>query len=178
MKIRLAGHIPESVVDGPGIRFVLFAQGCEHHCPGCHNPATHALDGGDLVEVAEIFDRIKKAKLLRGVTFSGGEPFLQAAPLSVLGRQIRALGLGLVTYSGYTFEELFAMSARDKAVKDLLAVTEILVDGKYMAGQRDISLAFRGSANQRLIDVPRSLLAGQAVEWDHDGSQAEYKVLA
>ncbi len=178
MKIRLAGFLPESVVDGPGIRFVLFAQGCEHHCPGCHNPQTHDLSGGELVDLGEIFDRIKKAKLLRGVTFSGGEPFLQAAALAVLGRQIRALGLGLVTYSGYRFEELLALSARDKAVKDLLAVTDILVDGKYMAGQRDISLAFRGSANQRLVDVPRSLLAGQAVMWDHEGSQAEYKVLA
>ncbi len=178
MKIRLAGHIPESIVDGPGIRFVLFAQGCQPHCPGCHNPTTHALDGGDLVDSGEILGRIKKAKLIRGVTFSGGEPFLQAAPLALLGRQIRALGLDLVTYSGHTFEELLAMSARDKAVKDLLAVTEILVDGKYMAGQRDTSLAFRGSANQRLIDVPRSLLAGQAVEWDHEAEQAEYKVLA
>lgn len=178
MKIRLAGHIPESVVDGPGIRFVLFAQGCQHHCPGCHNPQTHDLGGGDLIDIAEIFDRIKKAKLLRGVTFSGGEPFLQAAPLAQLGRQIRALGLGIVTYSGYRFEELFAMSVHDKNIKDLLAVTEILVDGKYMAGQRDISLAFRGSSNQRLIDVPNSLIAGQAVLYDNEAAQAEFKVLA
>ncbi len=166
MKIRLAGYSPESVVDGPGIRFVLFAQGCEHACPGCHNPQTHDKEGGDLVDLAEIFERIKKAKLIRGVTFSGGEPYLQAAPLAQLARQVKALGLGLVTYSGYTFEQLYALAARDKNVKDLLAASDILVDGKYMAGQRDISLAFRGSANQRLIDVPRSLLAGQAVEWD------------
>ncbi|MDR7865775.1 MAG: anaerobic ribonucleoside-triphosphate reductase activating protein [Sporomusaceae bacterium] len=166
MKIRLAGYSPESVVDGPGIRFVLFAQGCEHACPGCHNPQTHDREGGDLVDLAEIFERIKKAKLIRGVTFSGGEPYLQAAPLAQLARQVRALGLGLVTYSGYTFEQLYAMAARDKNIRDLLAASDILVDGKYMAGQRDISLAFRGSANQRLIDVPRSLLAGQAVLWE------------
>jgi anaerobic ribonucleoside-triphosphate reductase activating protein len=166
MKIRLAGYAPESVVDGPGIRFVLFAQGCEHNCPGCHNPQTHDREGGDLVDIAEIFERIKKAKLIRGVTFSGGEPYLQAAPLAQLARQVKALGLGLVTYSGYRFEELYAIAARDKNVKDLLAASDILVDGKYMAEKRDISLAFRGSANQRLIDVPRSLLAGQAVEWD------------
>jgi anaerobic ribonucleoside-triphosphate reductase activating protein len=166
MKIRLAGYAPESVVDGPGIRFVLFAQGCEHGCPGCHNPQTHDKEGGDLVDIAEIFDRIKKAKLIRGVTFSGGEPFLQPAPLAQLARQVKALGLGLVTFSGYRFEELYAMAARDKAVKDLLAASDILVDGKYIAAQRDISLAFRGSANQRLIDVPRSMLAGQAVLWD------------
>ncbi len=115
MKIRLAGHIPESINDGPGIRFVLFTQGCKHNCPGCHNPTTHALDGGNLVDSSEILGRIKKAKHIRGVTFSGGEPFLQAAPLALLGRQIRALGLDLVTYSGHTFEELLAMSARDKA---------------------------------------------------------------
>jgi anaerobic ribonucleoside-triphosphate reductase activating protein len=178
MKIRLAGYIPESVVDGPGIRFVLFAQGCQHHCPDCHNPQTHDLNGGDLVDIAAIFERIKKTKLIRGVTFSGGEPFLQAAPLAQLARQIKALGLGLVTFSGYTFEELFALAARDKAVKDLLAASDILVDGKYIAAQRDISLAFRGSANQRLIDVPRSLLAGQAVEWDHEADQADFQVLA
>lgn len=178
MNLRLAGFIPESVVDGPGIRFVLFAQGCEHHCPGCHNPQTHDRDGGELVDSAEIFDRIKKTKLLRGVTFSGGEPFLQAAPLAQLGRQIRALGLGIVTYSGYRFEELLALSARDKAIKDLLSVTEILVDGKYLAAQRDISLPFRGSKNQRLIDVPQSIKTGQAVEWDHDADQAAFKVLA
>ncbi len=166
MKIRLAGYAPESVVDGPGIRFVLFAQGCEHACPGCHNPQTHDKEGGDLVDLAEIFDRIKKAKLIRGVTFSGGEPYLQAAPLAQLARQVKALGLGLVTYSGYTFEQLQTIAARDKNVRDLLAASDILVDGKFMAAQRDTSLAFRGSANQRLIDVPRSLLAGQAVLWE------------
>jgi anaerobic ribonucleoside-triphosphate reductase activating protein len=166
MKIRLAGFLPESVVDGPGIRFVLFAQGCQHHCPGCHNPQTHALDGGQLVDLAEIFDRIKKAKIIRGVTFSGGEPFLQAVPLAQLARQIRALGLGLVTYSGYTFEQLHALAARDKAVRDLLAATDILVDGPYIEDRRDLGLPFRGSANQRLIHIPRSLLAGQAVEWN------------
>ena len=166
MKLRLAGYAPESVVDGPGIRFVLFTQGCDHACPGCHNPQTHDIEGGDLVNTGEIFERIKKARLIRGVTFSGGEPFLQAAPLAHLGRQLRALGLGVVTYSGYLFEELYALAARDKAVKDLLAVTDILVDGPYMMGQRDTSLAFRGSRNQRLIDVPQSLLAGQAVMWD------------
>lgn len=166
MKLRLAGYAPESVVDGPGIRFVLFAQGCDHACPGCHNPQTHDPQGGDLVDTSEIFERIKKARLIRGVTFSGGEPFLQAAPLAQLGRQLRALGLGIVTYSGYLFEELHAMAARDKGVKDLLAVTDILVDGPYRIGLRDTSLAFRGSSNQRLIDVPRSLLAGQAVLWE------------
>ena len=178
MKIRLAGYAPESVVDGPGIRFVLFAQGCEHACPGCHNPQTHDREGGDLVDLAEIFERIKKAKLIRGVTFSGGEPFLQAAPLAQLARQIKALGLGLVTYSGYRFEELYAMAARDKNIRDLLAASDILVDGKYVAEKRDISLAFRGSTNQRLIDVPRSLLAGQAVMWDHEADQADFQVLA
>lgn len=176
MKMRLAGFIPESVVDGPGLRFVLFAQGCEHHCPGCHNPQTHDLDGGNLVDLADIFDRIKKTKLIRGVTFSGGEPFLQAAPLVQLARQIRALGLGVMTYSGYRFEELLALAARDKAVKDLLAASDILVDGRFIAAQRDISLAFRGSANQRLLDVPKSLRAGQAVEWVDE--YANFQVLA
>lgn len=178
MKLRIAGYAPDSVVDGPGIRFVLFTQGCCHDCEGCHNPKTHDPDGGDLLALSEIVDRIKKTKLIRGVTFSGGEPFLQAAGLVQLARQLRALGLNIVTYSGFTFEQLLDMSAGDKAVRDLLALSDILVDGPYDHTQRDLSLAFRGSRNQRLIDLRRSLQAGQAVEWDTEGEIAPVKVLA
>ena len=176
MQIRLAGYLPESIVDGPGVRFVLFTQGCEHNCPGCHNPQTHALDGGRLVDAAEIFERIKKARHIRGVTISGGEPFLQAGPVSRLVRQLRALGLHITTYTGYLFEELVAMGARDKGVKDLLAGTDLSVDGPFVLAQRDLGLAFRGSRNQRLIDVPLSLVAGQAVMWEN--RESEVRVLA
>lgn len=178
MKLRIAGYAPDSVVDGPGIRFVLFTQGCCHNCEGCHNPKTHDPEGGDLVPLTEIVDRIKKTRLIRGVTFSGGEPFLQAAGLVQLARQLRALGLNIITYSGFTFEQLLEKAAQDKAVKDLLSLSDILVDGPYVHTQRDLGLAFRGSRNQRLIDLPRSLRAGQAVEWDPEDDIAEVKVLA
>jgi anaerobic ribonucleoside-triphosphate reductase activating protein len=178
MKLRIAGYAPDSVVDGPGIRFVLFTQGCCHDCEGCHNPKTHDPEGGDLVAISDIVDRIKKTRLIRGVTFSGGEPFLQAAALVQLARQLRALGLNIVTYSGFTFEQLLEKAAQDKAVKDLLSLSDILVDGPYVQAKRDLSLAFRGSRNQRLVDLRRSLKAGQAVEWDPEGDIAEVKVLA
>lgn len=178
MRLRIAGYTPDSVVDGPGIRFVIFTQGCLHNCEGCHNPKTHDPEGGDLVPVSEIVDRIKKTRLIRGVTFSGGEPFLQAAALVQLARQLRALGLNIVTYSGFTFERLLEMAAKDKAVKDLLALSDILVDGPYVHAQRDLGLAFRGSRNQRLVNLRASLKAGQAVEWDPEDDIAEVKVLA
>jgi anaerobic ribonucleoside-triphosphate reductase activating protein len=165
MKLRLAGTEPESVVDGPGIRFVVFTQGCPHHCPGCHNPETWDPEAGEPVEVRELLDRIKEGKLLKGVTVSGGEPFLQAEALVELARGVRDLGLDLVVYTGFAFEELRELARSRPAYRDLLILTSILVDGPYLEAERDLALAFRGSRNQRLIDMPRSLAEGTAVEW-------------
>lgn len=166
MKVRIAGITPESVVDGPGLRLVVFTQGCPHNCHGCHNPQTHDPQGGNEMEVKEIMAVIEHTKLIRGVTFSGGEPFLQPGPLTYLAKRIHQLGLDVVAYSGFYFEQLVALGLGRQEIKDLLRNTDILIDGPYHAAERDTKLAFRGSRNQRLIDVQKSLQAGRVVEWE------------
>ena len=121
MKIRVAGIEKESVVDGPGLRFVLFVQGCSHRCSGCHNPGTWDFDGGQEMDTEEILKQIEGTRLIRGVTFSGGEPFEQAAACALLAERIKGMGLDIVTYTGYTFEEL---SARGKDDQDILKPSE------------------------------------------------------
>ena len=153
--LRIAGVEEESIVDGPGFRYAIFTQGCPHHCPGCQNPQTHPFDGGRPVDIGELFAAICEDPLLKGVTFSGGEPFCQPAPLAELARRVHARGLDVTVFTGYTWEQLLA--AGDPAVRELLGQTDLLVDGPYLEEQRDLTLLFRGSANQRLIDVPRSL---------------------
>lgn len=164
MRIRVAGIEKESVVDGPGLRFVVFAQGCSRHCPGCHNPGTWDFDGGQEMDTDEIIKQIKEAGLIRGVTLSGGEPFEQAAACALMAEQIRAIGLDVVTYTGYTFEELQSKASGDENVKRLLAATDILVDGPYIEEERGWELPFRGSRNQRLILVRESLAVGRVVQ--------------
>ena len=163
MKLRIAGTVNESIVDGPGIRFTIFTQGCPHHCEGCHNPQTHDFNGGEIVEADEIIEKIKKNPLLDGVTFSGGEPFCQAETLADIGKEIKSLGLNVITYTGYTFDEIY--ENRDKNHwNELLSVTDFLIDGKFILQQKDWNLKFRGSSNQRYIDCQRSLKEGRAVE--------------
>ena len=163
MQLRINATVDDSIVDGPGIRYSIFVQGCPPHCPGCHNPQTHPFEGGSLVETDKLLADIKLNPLLDGVTFSGGEPFCQAAALAELGREIRKLGLNIMTYSGFTFEQLYERRDQD-GIGDLLAVTDVLVDGRFMEDLRSLELRFRGSSNQRIIDVPASLAAGHAVE--------------
>lgn len=165
MKLRLAGIVPESVVDGPGLRLTLFFQGCPHRCPGCHNPETHDPAGGSEVDPAELLAQIRAARGIDGVTFSGGEPFMQAAALAGLAEKIRSFGLNLVLYSGFTFEELLRRSSSHPDTRRLLRAGTLLVDGPYIEAERDLSFPFRGSRNQRLIDLPASLEQGTAVEW-------------
>ena len=150
--LRISDTVNDSIVDGPGLRFTVFVQGCPHNCPGCHNPQTHAFDGGTLVEKEQILERIKGNPLLDGVTFSGGEPFCQAKALAALGREIRKLGLNIMTYSGYTFEQLYARRDED-GIGELLEVTDWLVDGPYVESLRSLELQFRGSSNQRIINL-------------------------
>lgn len=167
MEIRIAGITKESVVDGPGMRLVIFAQGCPHHCPGCHNPETHDPNGGKVMDSTEIIALVESADLIRGVTFSGGEPFLQAGQFAHIAAIAHRKGLDTVTYTGFLFEQLVEKAATDYDVASLLDQTDILIDGPYSKDERDLRLAFRGSRNQRLIDVPSSLKAGHAVIW-HD----------
>lgn len=159
-QIRISGIINESIVDGPGIRMVIFAQGCRHNCKGCHNPQTHSFDGGELIELEEIVQKIRKNPLLDGVTFSGGEPFEQADAFAALAKKIKELGLNVMVYSGYTFEQLIQNSNDRKGWMELLNNAKILVDGPFIQEQKDLLLKFRGSSNQRIINIEKSLASG------------------
>jgi len=154
--IRIAGIIKESIVDGPGIRMVVFAQGCKHKCPGCHNPETHPFDGGTLVTVDSVIEQARKNPLLDGITFSGGEPFEQAGAFAVLAREAKKLNLNIMTYTGYTYEYILANSSKNRGWEELLSETDILVDGRFEQEKRNLLLRFRGSENQRIIDVKKS----------------------
>ena len=153
LPIRIAGTIKESIVDGLGVRYVVFVQGCYRNCPGCHNPQTHDPEGGTLTTTDVIWNEIAKDTLLSGVTFSGGEPFLWGHELAVIGRAAREKGLDVYTYTGYTYEELLEKAETEPSVKELLTVTNYLVDGAFVLEQRNLSLRFRGSDNQRILDI-------------------------
>ena len=158
-ELRIAGTIGESIVDGPGIRYVLFTQGCPHGCPGCHNPQTHDFNGGKVVDTAALLADIQKNPFVKAVTFSGGEPFAQPLALAELASALKEQGYHLMCYSGYTFEQLLQ---REDA-RPLGDKLDLLVDGPFVSGQRNLELRFRGSANQRVLDVPASLAANAPV---------------
>ena len=159
MQIRIAGLVPESFVDGDGIRFAIFMQGCLRNCEGCHNPETHTLDGGRLIDTAEIVAALKKNPLLDGITLTGGEPFLQIDAAAELARSAKSLGLSVWCYTGNKFEEL-----GDTAQK-LLDNVDVLIDGEFVESLRDLELEFRGSSNQRIIDVKKSRAQNKIVPW-------------
>ena len=142
---------------------MVFVQGCPHHCEGCHNPETHDFSGGKIVDTEELFAECTEDPLHDGVTFSGGEPFCQAQPLYVLGKQFKERGLNLMCYSGWTFEQLLEKAKSEEFVGKLLSITDILVDGRFVLEKRSLALKFRGSENQRLIDVQESLKQQRAV---------------
>ena len=148
MQIRISGINYESIVDGKGIRIVIFTQGCLKNCPGCHNPETQTLDGGKIMDVENIFGIIKHflSPLYRGVTFSGGEPFMWATELSCLAKRIKSLGsYDITTYTGFSMEQLPFVVNSDK----LLLVTDYLITDPFILAQKDLSVPFRGSRNQR-----------------------------
>ena len=160
--MRIAGILRESVVDGPGVRFVVFAQGCVHHCPGCHNPETWDPAGGEEWSVRELFKIIRKSPdRVKGVTLSGGEPFLQADQMADLARYVHQRGMSVATFTGYVYEDLLDMASCGGDCARLLAETDILVDGPYVEILKDISLRFRGSSNQRVIDLKTSRRTGR-----------------
>lgn len=156
--LSVAGVVDDSITDGPGIRTAIFVQGCPHGCPGCHNPDSHSFSGGQDMTVEQLLARIGKNPLLSGVTLTGGEPLCQAAPLAELARQVRTMGLEVAVYTGYTWEEL--MAENDPGRMALLAQTDTLIDGRFVLDQRSLDLKFKGSRNQRVIDVQRSLQNG------------------
>ena len=151
MKIRIAGLVKESITDGRGIRYTIFTQGCPHGCKGCHNPDSHDPCGGYIADTDDMLREIKADPLLKGVTFSGGEPFIQPVPLTELARKVHGIGKDVTVYSGWTYEELCTMNSPE--VQALLDESDVLVDGRYDEALRNLELSFRGSENQRLIDL-------------------------
>lgn len=149
--LRIHSIIDESIVDGPGMRMTVFVQGCPHHCPGCHNPETHDFNGGHFIEVSSVFSRYKENPLLRGITFSGGEPFCQAKELAMLGKMVKESGGTVITYTGYIYEDLLKMAEQNPDIASLLETSDWLVDGPYIESLRSLELDFRGSSNQRIL---------------------------
>jgi anaerobic ribonucleoside-triphosphate reductase activating protein len=165
-KLRIYGTADDSIVDGPGIRFAVFAQGCHHHCPGCHNPGSQPFAGGREVDVAELQQMIAANPLLAGITLTGGEPFEQPGPLLELAVWAHGRGLNVWAYSGYLYEQLAAGEPSPLAA-ELLAQCDVLVDGPFVESQASYESRWRGSTNQRIIDIPASLQAGAAVLLDY-----------
>ena len=163
-EIRIADIIGESIVDGPGYRMTVFTQGCPHHCEGCHNPHTHSFDGGKVVTVGEIVNKFKKNPLLSGITLSGGEPFCQSSACAEIAKAVHSLKKNVIVYSGYTFEQLFEMAKIKSDIYDLLTNSDILIDGRFDITQKSLELRFKGSKNQRTLDIKSSMSEGRAVE--------------
>ena len=149
MKFRIAGTADDSIVDGDGVRYTIFVQGCPHKCPGCHNPETHNFHGGRDATTEEMVAAIRKNPLLSGVTFSGGEPFTQPEPLTEIAKAVHDMHLDVWCYTGYKYEELIALP--NPAVHELLDNIDVLVDGPFEIQKRDLTLSFRGSSNQRIL---------------------------
>jgi len=165
--MQLSGITPESLVDGPGIRYVIFTQGCHHKCPHCHNPESWESGAGKEFSAREIVRLIKKHKKnIQGVTFSGGEPFLQAGELADIAQAVHQIGLDVVTYTGFTYEQL--IEKNDNNVNTLLSSSDILIDGLYVHELKSVSLQFCGSSNQRVIDIARTQKENKIVLWNKD----------
>lgn len=156
MKIRLAADLQEdSIVDGLGIRTVIWTQGCSHNCPYCHNPKTHDFNAGELVELDDVIDAIENLTGQDGITFSGGDPMFQPKQCSILAKKVKELGMDVWVYTGFTFEELIKNGNKD--ILDFLSNIDVLIDGRFEIDKKSLDLEFRGSSNQRIIDIPLSL---------------------
>ena len=151
--VRIAGFVKESIVDGEGLRASIYMQGCPHRCEACHNPQTHEFNEGEIVSVYNLVEKIEQNPLLSGITLSGGEPFCQAQKLVPFAKYVKQKGLNIWCYSGYTLEELKTLSCVDIYVGELLELVDVLVDGHFEIELKDETLPFRGSSNQRIIDM-------------------------
>lgn len=162
-KILLSGTLSESLVNGPGLRYVLFAQICRHNCLGCFNPSTHSETGGNWFDLEEILHTILKNPLIEGVTFSGGDPLEQAEGFAYLASKLQQAGLNIWCYTGYTYEYILHNKPVKSGWENLLSHIDVLVDGRFEKTEEDPNLKFRGSRNQRIIDIPNSLLENKTL---------------
>lgn len=162
MKVRLAGNIQsDSIVDGDGIRTVVWFQGCPHHCRECHNPETWNPNGGMEIELEEVKEQLKNLKYQTGITLSGGDPFFQPIEALEIAKYAHSIDLNVWCYTGYTYEEIMA---NDDDKKKLLENVDVLVDGRFEIDKKSLACKFRGSTNQRIIDVKKSLKAGEIIK--------------
>ena len=161
--MRIYGVVTDSIVDGPGFRTAIFTQGCPHHCPGCHNPESHDPDGGTEWTLEAVEAKFTGNPLLDGITLSGGEPFQQPAACAELARRAHAKGLNVWTFTGYLYEQLLQKAEADPAIADLLQQTDVLVDGPFLLDQRSLELLYKGSKNQRTIDLNKTRAEGTIV---------------
>lgn len=157
MKIRLAGEVqPDSIVDGDGIRTVIWFQGCSHHCPGCHNPQSQSFDGGFEVELDEIFNEIDNLKYQNGITLSGGDPFFQPEAALEIAKYAHNKGYNVWSYTGFTYEQLLDLEKVKPVIKELLDNLDVLIDGRFEIDKKSFECKFRGSTNQRVIDLNKT----------------------
>lgn len=162
--IRLAADLQtDSIVDGPGLRAVIWTQGCSHNCMGCQNPHTHDFKGGGQVPIDMVKEAIDELEYHTGITFSGGDPMFQPVACNELAIYAKSKGYNIWVYTGFTFEELIKMSLNNPIYREFLENIDVLVDGRFILEQRNLSLLFRGSKNQRLIDVKKTLEKGEVV---------------
>lgn len=165
MKIRLAAPLQyDSIVDGEGMRTVLWTQGCPHNCDGCHNPGTHDFKGGFLTDTDEIIEELKNNIIYNdGITLSGGDPFMQAEAVSEIAKYVHSIKKDVWAYTGFTYEQLLKLCEIKKEIKELLYNIDVLVDGKFVKELKSMNLYYMGSRNQRVIDVKKSLQNNQVV---------------
>lgn len=165
MKIRLASHLQyDSIVDGEGMRTVLWTQGCPHNCLGCHNPTTHSFDGGFISDTDDLINELSlNMKYQDGITLSGGDPFMQAEAVNIIASYVKSLGKNVWAFTGFDFEMLLSMSKNNNHILNLLNNIDVLVDGKFKIDEFSYDLYYRGSKNQRIIDVKKSLDTGRVV---------------
>lgn len=168
-KIRLAFPLQsDSIVDGEGIRTVVWTQGCLHHCPGCHNPQTHDLNGGIEYDIEEIKKELSELEWQDGITLSGGDPFFQAKASAEIAKYARSLGMNVWAYTGYTYEQLLSISQKNQDIRELLYSIDVLVDGRFEQDKKSLNIRYRGSTNQRIINVPESLKNNQTFIQKYD----------
>ena len=159
--VRLSGIAYESLVNGPGMRRVFFAQGCKHNCEGCFNPETHDFSGGEEKNIDDLIKDVLKNKMIKGITFSGGDPVEQAEKFSYMAKAFKKSGLNIWCYTGYTFEILLEKMKSEDSIRELIENIDVLVDGRFEINNKKDGLRFRGSSNQRIIDVKESLNQGK-----------------
>ncbi len=164
MKIRLAAPLQkDSVVDGFGVRTVIWTQGCSHNCPFCQNPQTHDFNGGEEWTVEEIKRELDELNNQDGITFSGGDPLFQIEPVLEIAKHAKKLNLNVWCYTGWTYEEVLKLGKKNPKYLEFLNYIDVLVDGKFENDKKDLNLLFRGSSNQRLIDMKKTLKSKEIV---------------